>query len=229
MVRNLGTVIHSRSQSTFEHLFLPLAGKRLFYVEVGVWCGHSFFWMLNHVLTRRHSWAIGIDAWAPFSKYSQTQVDTAYALVDGKCREYGRKARVYRGRSIDVLRSGVVKDEAADIAYIDGDHSSSAALTDMILTFPLLKQGGILLCDDVNTKTGVPQSIDAFMDCFHGQLQELWTPGGTMWACQKTSAARWDESSSLRPVASHRYSHPRITRKWINRGYLTENDRKRLH
>jgi len=109
------------------------------YLEIGLYEGRSSLWMLEHVLTAPTSTITGID------------------VFDGELRE-----RFFA----NLEQSGVAKDryqiivapsqvvmrtlplEHYDIIYIDGSHATADVMEDAVLSYRLLKTGGILIFDD---------------------------------------------------------------------------------
>ena len=61
-----------------------------------------------------------------------------------------------------------------DLIYIDGDHSSEGVLLDGLLSWELLRPGGLLIFDDYDS-FGVPIAVDAFVKMRAGELRVLWT------------------------------------------------------
>lgn len=74
------------------------------------------------------------------------------------------------------------------LIYIDGDHTSSVVLGDLVLSFEILQKGGIIICDDsINWKfvdengKSDPQmspriAVDSFIMCNWSKLQVIDLP-----------------------------------------------------
>jgi predicted O-methyltransferase YrrM len=65
-----------------------------------------------------------------------------------------------------------------DIIYIDGDHHSHSVLEDAILSWPLLKKGGIMIFDDymwndIKSIDSPHIGINSFITCYRGMLDIL--------------------------------------------------------
>jgi len=70
---------------------------------------------------------------------------------------------------------------AFDLIYIDGSHTAADVLTDAVLSFPLLKVGGLMVFDDYlwtfgyemhNTPLKVPKmAVDAFSNIFYDKIK----------------------------------------------------------
>ena len=138
----------SFSQTWSEHFeanakrhLVPLAGRPLRYLEIGVFEARSSLWMFEHVLTHPDSRMVGIDAWPvptdPFEERARANL-----------APQGERVELIKGRSHAALRDPRLLPESFDIIYIDGDHTSLGVMTDSVLCWPLLKVGGICIWDD---------------------------------------------------------------------------------
>ena len=105
------------------------------YLEIGVYEGSSLLWVLENILTHPTSTATGIE---PSAKGN--------LLTNLKMSGLKHKVEIIEGYSQIELKN--LPSSSFDIIYIDGDHHSAAVLTDAILSWPLLKTGGILIFDD---------------------------------------------------------------------------------
>ena len=124
----------------WEKVFGPMAGKPgLHYLEIGVYEGRSFFWMLENVLTHPTSRGTGIDIFIP-SQIEQRFLDNA------KLSGQGQKVTSIKGYSQVELRK--LPLESIDVIYIDGSHTADDVLTDAVLAWGLLKNGGFIVFDD---------------------------------------------------------------------------------
>jgi predicted O-methyltransferase YrrM len=105
------------------------------YLEVGLWEGRSFVWMLDHVLTDSDSHATGVDIEVLDNLLQNIELSGAADRVT-----------MLEGSSQIVLRT--LPPESQDLIYIDGSHISADVLEDMVLSWRLLKPGGLMILDD---------------------------------------------------------------------------------
>lgn len=120
-------------------------------LEIGSFEGRSTLWLCEHVLTGAGS---RIDCVDLFTR------DPVYGDYHARFRENtaAHTARIteHAGYSFDALRR---IEGMYDIVYIDGWHSAWGALADGVMTWPLLKVGGVMIFDDylwVPPKYGPP-------------------------------------------------------------------------
>jgi cephalosporin hydroxylase len=85
---------------------------------------------------------------------------------------------------IDLINQGV----QAEFIYIDGDHTSSTVITDLVLCWKLLVKGGIILCDDTGDwkytdKNGISSvqmsprlAVESFIQCNWHKLEIIRIP-----------------------------------------------------
>ncbi|MEG4939278.1 tetratricopeptide repeat protein [Microcoleus sp. F4-D5] len=133
-------------------------------VEIGSFQGMSACWLLDKILTHPTAKITCIDLY--FQEHFK-----------GNIVKTGAAERVIEleGYSQDLLVN--LTAEYYDIAYIDGCHKPTSALQDAILSWRLVKVGGLMIFDDYeftfpdspeqDTKIG----IDVFLEMFGSQLE----------------------------------------------------------
>jgi len=142
----------------------------LHYLEVGVFEGRSFFWMLDNVLTNKASSATAIDVF----------LDNYWDTFQHNVEDSGAKSRIqiHKGPSREVLRTLPFK--SYDIIYIDASHLSRDVISDAVLCWELLKTDGILIFDDyLWFQEALPkdlrpkEAINFFLLAYGGSLEIL--------------------------------------------------------
>ncbi len=170
-----------------KHLTRLVGRDEVCILEIGSWEGRSATWMLQALLTGKNCVLHCIDSW-------ETDDDgIAEGRFDRNLAKVLRKAQSsvikHKGRSLDVLR--MFRNTSIDLVYVDGSHLAGDVLTDMVLSWPLIRAGGLMVCDDYLLEKGmeyhdgfdrypispVPKgprvAIDAFLACFEGQYTLL--------------------------------------------------------
>jgi predicted O-methyltransferase YrrM len=147
-----------RFYHNFKTLENEFKGKPIKYMEIGVFLGSTSEWMLDNILTHPDARLIGIDPWEwfrPLRKRFPTEEVWKEKMLDriDQLREkYKGKAEFIKGYSQNILREAEFldkhEDNSFDLIYIDGHHSIQCAMRDYVLTWPLLKIGGVMIFDD---------------------------------------------------------------------------------
>lgn len=157
----------------WEREVLPRMTRRPAYLEIGSFEGRSLLWMLDHV-----------------PDLQATSIDPQ--LIDGDASwnrlttNVGTRARLFR----ETNRIGLVKlicpslslqIEKYDAIYIDGSHWTDDVLFDSVLSWSLLKIGGVMIWDDYEWTFGREErehpkpAVDAFLACYRGCYKILHT------------------------------------------------------
>jgi len=151
------------------------------FLEVGTFEGQSAIWVINNILTHPSSKIVCVDTFEGSSEHPGMGIDIS--AIETTFRHNVAVARgeerveIRKGYSQEILRT--LPLTSFDFAYIDGSHLAADVLTDAVLTFPLLKKGGILVFDDYHWDMDPdplrrPQiAIKAFMKVFKGQYHAL--------------------------------------------------------
>lgn len=110
------------------------------FLEIGTFEGRSAIWMLENVLTHPSSKLTLCDTFVH---------DTEYILKHN-LKESGQEKRteIIKTPSCEALRK--LPLDTFDIIYIDGSHLAKNALSDIVLSWDLLKTNGIMIIDDYN-------------------------------------------------------------------------------
>lgn len=158
----------SRNIPTWERILDRFKGKpNIHYLEIGVFEGMSAFWMLENILTHSTAKLTCIDI---FPKQIEERF---YANL--KKSGFEDKVTAVKGKSQKELKQ--LGDNSFDIIYIDGGHTADAVLADAVLSWPLLKEEGILIFDDYLWKRDYPPqmkpkiAIDAFITVYINHIE----------------------------------------------------------
>jgi predicted O-methyltransferase YrrM len=160
-------------------------GHRTEFLEIGSFEGRSTVWFLSEILTHPKSRITCVDWFRGSAEHKADLIDvsgledrfTANITLTGSAY----KVRKIIGRSQEVLRTLPLL--TFDIAYIDGSHTASDVLEDAVLSFGLVKSGGLILFDDYEWPRDLPEhqkpklGIDAFLHVYAGQYTLLLKSG----------------------------------------------------
>ena len=136
---------HTRHATYWSQALERFKGKpEISYLEVGLFEGASFFWMLEKILTHPTARATGVDPF--FGIYSDIR-NYGNTFFDNLTLS-GEEARTTIVRDISQTAMRRMSVESYDIIYIDGSHDARDVLEDAVLAWRLLKDGGVLIFDD---------------------------------------------------------------------------------
>jgi predicted O-methyltransferase YrrM len=136
-------------------------------LEVGCFEGRSSIWFLERIANGEGATMDCVDVFTPAI---EERFDHNIA-VGG----FTERMNKHKGYSQDVLRT--LPLESFDFIYIDGCHLASCVLTDAVLSWDLLRPGGMIIFDDYlwnleKAKYERPKvAIDAFLTAFQPQLR----------------------------------------------------------
>ncbi len=173
-----------RNHDTFcDYIYPEWKGKPTNYLEIGVFEGMSMTWMMMHTLTHPASRAVGIDPWLMVPKITSSKMEDVMNRAYHNTSPWLDRCKLIRGVSDMVLRamSGRVfpgiENGHFDLCMIDGSHSELCVWNDARLVLPLLRNGGWMMFDDVESdpaKARVKKGIDAFVGEVGDQVKLIW-------------------------------------------------------
>ena len=171
------------SQPLWVRHLLPLVPFN-YYLELGCFAGDSFFWALDNLLAD-DGCAVGVDPWIPSRRWEnqvewmQTARDLCHTRLDEWSQDATRRKKklvqLRECKSEEYLLEACHKGYPQfDLIYVDACHLAVEAMTDLVLSWRLLKPGGILVCDDLNLVRGkrlsrgalVGEAWPCFLTCF---------------------------------------------------------------
>ena len=135
-------------------------------LEIGSFQGMSTCWLLDNILTDITARITSIDL------YFQAQ-------FDGNIAKTGVSEKVIKleGLSQDLLVT--LTSDYYEVAYIDGCHKASSVLQDTVLSWRLVKIGGLIIFDDYeftfpeNPEQNPKLGIDTFVSMYQNQLEVI--------------------------------------------------------
>jgi predicted O-methyltransferase YrrM len=153
------------------------------FLEVGCFEGKGSCWLLENILTHPSSRLICVDTFDFAGQHLQLDASSMESTFDNNILDTGRGSCVEKkvGFSQEILR--VLPLYYFDFIYIDGSHLAPHVLEDAILSWRLLKPGGILTFDDYEWDSAPlaierPKiAIDSFLQCFQGQYDLIYKVG----------------------------------------------------
>ncbi len=154
------------------------------FLEIGSFEGKATIWLLENILTHSSAKITCIDTFEGSSEHKFRCINTKnlYDIFVKNTDIHKKKISVLIGKSQELLRREDMMSPIFNFIYIDGSHRASDVLEDAILSFRLLKKGGIIIFDDYQWKfpgrkeydIDSPRiAIDAFLSIFKEQYTLL--------------------------------------------------------
>jgi predicted O-methyltransferase YrrM len=160
----------------FKKHLSHLIGRKCCILEVGCFEGRCTTWLIDNIATDKKSSIVCVDL-----------CENENFKENIKKTDSSNRVSSYIGRSRNILRALV--PNSFDFAYIDGSHSTIDVLEDAVLTFRLVKPGGIIAFDDYlwddpkYNDQGTPKpAIDAFLSIYGKKIEALEIGGWQAWA-----------------------------------------------
>ncbi len=144
-------------------------------LEIGCFEGRATLWLLTNLpASHIHANDVFFET-TEYKQYGDYNHDYYKTFVEN-IEPYKDRVTVLRGHSFYVLQELIKDSKSFHIIYIDGSHQAVNVLQDMVLCWELLKDGGIMICDDYQwaRREDKPQiAIDAFMEVYKGRFELL--------------------------------------------------------
>lgn len=177
------------SEEQIEDLksILPDNNLEIHLLEIGSFEGRSSVWFLDNLLTNKKSTITCLDPWMDYSqdgkslnsydseesqwKFGTDKIIDTF-LYNIEASGFSDKVIVERGISTKILPKLLVNENKYDIIFIDGNHVAPFVLMDAVLSWDLLKVGGIMIFDDYlwmpeRYKSLTPKiAVDSFIEVF---------------------------------------------------------------
>ena len=134
------------------------AGQRCA-IEVGAECGGSAVYMLERFLTTKGDVLYTMDI-------------QQHPLFEANIEPYKDRVVFHLDQSVNVLTKLWLENQnpIADVVYIDGSHKTKDVLQDAVLSWNLLKAGGVMVFDDYGWGSEVHNmpsvAIESFLQAY---------------------------------------------------------------
>ena len=162
----------------WERNLAHMKGKpNLAYLEVGPFEGRSFFWLLDNIFMHATTRATAIDIFETGTSTWYIGEFEARFRKNAKISGREKDITIIKGYSQVELRS--LPLESFDLIYIDGSHATNDVLADIVLSWGLLKNGGIIILDDYRWHADWPFdlrpafAIRAFIAAYNKEIEAL--------------------------------------------------------
>jgi len=136
---------HSRHVPVWQRFLEHLSKDPIDYCEIGSFEGRSAIWMLENILTHDRSLATLIDS---FEKNGKQDFELEQRFAKN-ILPWMSKVQVKRSDSFSALTNLYASGQSFDVVYVDGSHKARNVLEDVVLSWRMLRPGGIMICDDL--------------------------------------------------------------------------------
>lgn len=116
-------------------------------LEIGAFEGRSTVWLLENVAG---SHVTTIDTWMGGKDHDPNNPEINWKTVKENFDHNikGKNVEVLQTTSFEALSKMCTRNLKFDFVYVDGSHTAIDTNLDLILSFKLLKVGGLIYCDD---------------------------------------------------------------------------------
>jgi predicted O-methyltransferase YrrM len=154
-----------------KYLVPRFAGKPIDYLEIGVFQGASFQWMLNNILTHPDCTADLVDPWLPFEAepdrrgnpriYTTEMMTAARQNVHEIADNASIECNIHHATSNAFFEQNW---KGYDLILIDGLHTYDAVLSDALSAHSCIKRKrtGVIAFDDTNVRE-VRKAVERFV------------------------------------------------------------------
>jgi predicted O-methyltransferase YrrM len=157
--------------------------SQLHFLEIGCYEGKSTTWFIENYLKNEKSTITCVDPWLPYSQVDNKDVE--FNLNGVKDRfEHNVKTTgkidqvvIKHGLSNEMLFDSEVRGKQYDLIFIDGNHTTKYVMEDSVLSWGLLKVGGIMIFDDYQWRLHQRETlrpklaVDSFCKVYGDYLQ----------------------------------------------------------
>jgi hypothetical protein len=146
-------------------------------LEIGVFEGRSTCWLLENILTGAGSSVDCIDTFAGGIEHGGLDMSSVKFRFESNTAPWRERVTLHVGNSAQLLPT---LSGNFNIIYVDGSHTASDVLTDIVLAWCLAADNAVVIFDDYDWPKYRDQpwlrpqmAIDAFLQCFTGWYMVL--------------------------------------------------------
>lgn len=146
--------------------------------EIGTFRGESAEWFLENIVTHSDSRFFCIDPFTGNIEHQMGKTDCSTLESDTiKRLDRFKNVTIVKDYSQNILPKWIAEGRKFDFCYVDGSHDAASVLRDSVLSFELLKTGGVLIWDDylwevMDGESNRPKiAIDGFVKSYSPKLR----------------------------------------------------------
>lgn len=140
------------------------------FLEIGSWEGRSACWVLE---TFPDATITCVDTFQGSPEHVDLDVANIRDRFLRNTAAHASRVTLKQGTSSVQLFG--LEPESFDVAYVDGSHEEDDVLADVVMSFLLLRRGGLLLVDDYANPAfpGIRRAVDKFASSFSGRIRSV--------------------------------------------------------
>lgn len=154
--------------------------KPAYGLELGTWLGESAEWMLDNIFTNPLSEYHCVDTFEGSEEHRLAGIDCSVCEAETRKRleRFGGREIILKMRTETALRQ-FLKDYQFDFIYVDAAHDALNVLSDSVLSWGLLKAGGVMVWDDYAWTVMADEldrpkmAVDSFIAIYGRQIEIL--------------------------------------------------------
>ena len=151
-----------------------LIGRPERVLEIGCFEGRSTCWMLEFLLPQ-HGHIVCVDSFKGGEEHADLDLSDLYWRFKHNtdiAKHPLQWLTLFQQDSFSALLNMAQSNtKLFDFIYVDGSHEAPDVLMDAMLCWKLLRQGGVMLFDDVGGGAGVGPAVASFMNVYQGKLE----------------------------------------------------------
>lgn len=161
-------------------------GKRINIMEIGVFKGDATSWFLKNIMTNPQSLIYAVDTFEGSPEYKGVNFKSIEKTFYDNIKKTDRENQVvvmkmYSFQALNKIIQEYGNNLMFDIIFIDASHEAQDVISDAILSWNLLNDGGVMIFDDYEWDKMVQQhfrpkiAIDSFIKIMKPTLKILYT------------------------------------------------------
>lgn len=121
-------------------------------LEIGSYEGRSTLWLLENYkpshITCIDTWRGSEEVGHDYIKDDIASRDILWNRFTNNISKYANRVGIMRNTSRIALKQLGIENKRFGLIYVDGDHHRLNCIEDLVLSFPLLEVGGVVIVDD---------------------------------------------------------------------------------
>ena len=168
----------------WDKFLYNFVGKKINIMEIGAYEGEATSWFLKNLMSHKESVIYAIDTFEGSPEY----IDTDFSIIKKtffkniKNTKRDNQVIVMQMMSFTALNKLIYEKKMInqfDIIFIDASHEANDVIMDAVLSWNLLKIGGVLIFDDYKWKKIIQKNyrpalaIDSFIEIYKPEIEVL--------------------------------------------------------